>query len=872
MMRSLWSGVSGLQAHQIAMDVEGHNIANVNTFGYKFARANFSDMLSQTAKVATGPQGNLGGQNPMQIGLGTNIDSTTRIFHQGSVQTTKKPTDLAIKGDGFFVLSPDGGRTYRYTRNGDFLRDAQGNLVDNNGYIVQGWLRNQETGVLDSSAPIRNIIIPPGLTSPAKATSEITLKANLNSGSHVENHKPIYQLDSHTGWVDKNGDGLITGTELHRENDVSDNEFDVDGNLIERAMDMGVLFNESGDAFNLRRGQGMWVSYANAKATFTLSRDGNDPVNVSMTLNGTSIVGSATSFADIANLINAQTAKTGVEAQIVGTNQLELINTNRQGTEANMKNIKFELHGAGDAGNPGDAGDRFNGLATTNVITAYQYTYDPNPVTADHQYNDGIQRRFNTTEDLREAMQKDARLWTNYNGTPTDNDPVTPANAWIDAADPTGIRATTSSASNNINDGISIEVNKKGQFEIKNPKSDAFNFDDGDIIRNGQQITTNYTFRSGITYPQGVFQNNTGSSITIPAGVFNNPLNGTPPGTDIVIANGATFPPAPDPTTGGTLTANKDFTIEIVNGHIEGTMDAIDNNPDDQDAHIQVTALTNATNGISENVRLTKVFDGMSGIIPIGNSVRASQSIHAASAGASEDVFDSLGSKHTLQMSFTKIGYTDDGGTEWSVLYKVPEPGVINYSGDGPKNVVTGMVRFGPNGALSAYTPTNLTYTANNGSSPNQNVELDFGTLGEHDGLTSYDDVSSVSNISGNGYTGGEFYDLRINQAGIAVVTFSNGQKQAYAQVAMAKFTNNSGLESEGGNVFSKTSNSGDAVIGAAGTGGRGTIQSSAIEMSNVDLSHSLTQLIVVQRGFQANSKTITTSDQMLNTLLQLKQ
>lgn len=844
MMRSLWSGVSGLQAHQIAMDVEGHNIANVNTFGYKFARANFSDMLSQTAKVATGPQGNLGGQNPMQIGLGTNIDSTTRIFHQGSVQTTKKPTDLAIKGDGFFVLSPDGGRTYRYTRNGDFLRDAQGNLVDNNGYIVQGWLRNQETGVLDSSAPIRNIIIPPGLTSPAKATSEITLKANLNSGSHVENHKPIYQLDSHTGWVDKNGDGLITGTELHRENDVADNEFDVDGNLIERAMDMGVLFNESGDAFNLRKGQGMWVSYANAKATFSLGK--NNPsvaTSIQLRLNGTDIIGTATSYADIANLINAQTAKTGVEAQIVGTNQLELINTNRQGTEANMKNIKLTVNSLGTAG------DEFTGIDTTNVITAYQYTYDPNPSIADHKYNDGVARRFNTTEDLREAMQKDARIWTNYNGT------LTTAEAnWIVAA---GMRDGASSARNNINDGITVEVNKKGQFEIKNPKADAFNFDDGDIIRNGEIITTDYTLRSGVNYPANIFENHTGGNIVIPAEITG--------GAEQTIADGQPFP---DPA----FTAQKDFTIPITSGDIRGIFDQVNNDIDDQDAHIQVTALTNATNGISENVRLTKVFDGMSGIIPIGNSVRASQSIHAASAGASEDVFDSLGSKHTLQMSFTKIGYTDDGGTEWSVLYKVPEPGVINYSGDGPKNVVTGMVRFGPNGALSAYTPTNLTYTANNGSSPNQNVELSFGTLGEHDGLTSYDDVSSVSNISGNGYTGGEFYDLRINQAGIAVVTFSNGQKQAYAQVAMAKFTNNSGLESEGGNVFSKTSNSGDAVIGAAGTGGRGTIQSSAIEMSNVDLSHSLTQLIVVQRGFQANSKTITTSDQMLNTLLQLKQ
>ncbi len=96
-MRSLWSGVSGLQAHQIAMDVEGNNIANVNTYGFKYNRANFADILSQTPRVATAPQGQLGGQNAMQIGLGTTINSTTRIFSQGTLTATDKQTDLALQ-------------------------------------------------------------------------------------------------------------------------------------------------------------------------------------------------------------------------------------------------------------------------------------------------------------------------------------------------------------------------------------------------------------------------------------------------------------------------------------------------------------------------------------------------------------------------------------------------------------------------------------------------------------------------------------------------------------------------------------------------------------------------------------------------------
>ena len=142
MMGALWSGVTGLQAHQVAMDVEGNNIANVNTVGFKYSRASFADLFSQTHKVATAPQGNLGGKNSMQIGLGSTVNTVTKIFKQGTIQTTEKQSDMAIQGDGFFVVSPDGGKTYLYTRNGDFSLDSVGNLVDRNGYIVQGWSRN----------------------------------------------------------------------------------------------------------------------------------------------------------------------------------------------------------------------------------------------------------------------------------------------------------------------------------------------------------------------------------------------------------------------------------------------------------------------------------------------------------------------------------------------------------------------------------------------------------------------------------------------------------------------------------------------------------------------------------------------------------
>ncbi len=292
---------------------------------------------------------------------------------------------------------------------------------------------------------------------------------------------------------------------------------------------------------------------------------------------------------------------------------------------------------------------------------------------------------------------------------------------------------------------------------------------------------------------------------------------------------------------------------------------------DDHNMNIKITSITDETNGISANNKFTTTMSALQGNLPSGQTTRISQVINAATHASSIDIYDSLGTKHTVRFEFRKIGYTSDGGTEWNIVIRVPEPGDIN-GGVTPKNIVTGSISFNSDGSLSTYTPTNLTYTANNGSSPNQNINLQFGTTGQFDGMTSFDAHSNTSGISQDGYPGGDLNGIRVDETGTLIGSFTNGRSFGLAQVSMASFTNNVGLESDGGGVFIQTSNSGDPIIGQANTGKRGFIQASSLEMSNVDLSRSLTQLIIIQRGFQANSKTITTSDQMLNTLLQLKQ
>lgn len=200
----------------------------------------------------------------------------------------------------------------------------------------------------------------------------------------------------------------------------------------------------------------------------------------------------------------------------------------------------------------------------------------------------------------------------------------------------------------------------------------------------------------------------------------------------------------------------------------------------------------------------------------------------------------------------------------------VPEPATIDTVA--PTFEKKGSIRFNNDGSLATFNPPNLSFSGNNGSAPDQQVNLVLGTANAFDGMTSFDRPSSTSGISQDGFTGGDLIGIRIDQSGTLVGSFSNGRSFGLAQIAMAKFTNNEGLSTEGGNVYIQTANSGDPIIGTAATSGRGFIQSSALEASNVDLSRALTQLIIIQRGFQANGKTITTSDQLLQTLIGLKQ
>ncbi|EAK3946743.1 flagellar hook protein FlgE [Campylobacter jejuni] len=844
MMRSLWSGVSGLQAHQVAMDVEGNNISNVNTTGFKYSRADFGTMFSQTVKIATAPTDGRGGSNPLQIGLGVSVSSTTRIHSQGSVQTTDKNTDVAINGDGFFMVSDDGGLTNYLTRSGDFKLDAYGNFVNNAGFVVQGWNINWDDQTIDSSRTPQNIFIDPGMHIPAAKSTEVAIKANLNSGLNIgTSSRNLYALDSVHGWNTKT-------QRAEDENDTGTTQFYTTSKnsveVTEKGVDAGALFNANGTGLNLRDGQGIWVSYADAK--FTTATDGangvfnensqttqqnvifwgnkDNAVNLDITLNGVNIQNANIRSLDEAiAYINTFTAPTdtrdgtGVKAvKKADGSGIEFVNNNADGTTDNMKNIDLVVKQTNTAGerfrvtwnqqnqNFTAATVKANGNSAwitggtpglteerVQIITAHKYVYSSTPVNIPPMYNPDGGPGYDPANQ---------------------NNPGTAENNYFQAVQ--GSLLNTDSRTFRTTEDLRELLQRDARYGVDYDGSGGFEIDGSDI-NEGVKVVVTENGNFAISNPNEIPQR-----------------------------PGFVMPGAP------------------------GTQD----NRTTHNMSFNITAYSNKQGTVSTNDAFTKIFKAFDGVLTVGGQIKESEQLKLSAFSAGLEIYDSLGSKHTLEVQFVKQSTTQDGGNEWQMIIRVPEPAEINTTGEGPTNIIVGTARFNNDGSLANYTPKTINFSPNNGAAPNQQIKLSFGTSGSNDGLVSSNSASTLTGQATDGYTSGNLKPdaIRVDDKGNILGEFTNGKTFAVAKIAMASVANNSGLEEIGGNLFKVTANSGNIVVGEAGTGGRGEMKTSALEMSNVDLSRSLTELIIIQRGYQANSKTISTSDQMLQTLIQLKQ
>ncbi|EKH7125380.1 flagellar hook protein FlgE, partial [Campylobacter jejuni] len=634
----------------------------------------------------------------------------------------------------------------------------------------------------DSSRTPQNIFIDPGMHIPAAKSTEVAIKANLNSGLNIgTSSRNLYALDSVHGWNTKT-------QRAEDENDTGTTQFYTTSKnaveVTEKGVDAGSLFNANGQGLNLREGQGIWVSYADAKfTTATAGANGvfnensqttqqnvifwgnkDNAVNLDITLNGVNIQNANIRSLDEAiAYINTFTAPTdtrdgtGVKAvKKADGSGIEFVNDNADGTTDNMKNIDLVVKQTNTAGerfrvtwnqqnqNFTAATVKANGNSAwitggtpglteerVQIITAHKYVYSSTPVNIPPMYNPDGGPGYDPANQ---------------------NNPGTAENNYFQAVQ--GGLLNTDSRTFRTTEDLRELLQRDARYGVDYDGSGRFEIDGSDI-NEGVKVVVTENGNFAISNPNEIPQR-----------------------------PGFVMPGAP------------------------GTQD----NRTTHNMSFNITAYSNKQGTVSTNDAFTKIFKAFDGVLTVGGQIKESEQLKLSAFSAGLEIYDSLGSKHTLEVQFVKQSTTQDGGNEWQMIIRVPEPAEINTTGEGPTNIIVGTARFNNDGSLANYTPKTINFSPNNGAAPNQQIKLSFGTSGSNDGLVSSNSASTLTGQATDGYTSGNLKPdaIRVDDKGNILGEFTNGKTFAVAKIAMASVANNSGLEEIGGNLFKVTANSGN--------------------------------------------------------------
>ena len=695
MMRSLFAGVSGLRNHQTRMDVIGNNIANVNTVAFKGSRVTFAEAFAQLLQGASRPPGDLGGVNPIQIGLGSKIGSIDQNFSQGNLESTGLNTDLAIQGDGLFVLS-DGSRSY-YTRAGNFQLDANGRMVSPaNGFKVQG-INADSMGNLSTGSAVSDIALPFGQKSPARATTQVVLTGNLDSRA------------------------VPKGTILATQGRVY---------AVENAASNGGAGSDV---------SGLYATGAANSAVFGMVPD-STTVTVSDGTNSRTYT-----------YVRADTGVGTLDFHSLTDLVAEINNDFGAGGFATLSAAQNAASGAID----------FTALAGINLAITGS---NPALIDALGAANGALAAAGTASTDEFSHVAADTDLVTDLrNG----------------LGQSLGLLA---------GDTVNIDGNKGGT-----------------AVSSGGLV-----IGAGTTYDQLLASVNTTLNLANASGASIDPLTGTM----MIIGDG------------GTVNALSGINIR--------------------------SAAAGATN-------FNGVFDGRPG--NYSERQVASDVTHQAAI----TVYDSMGTPISMTMTFTK---DPTAPNRWLWDASVPAPAAITGGG-------SGFVTFDTDGRLQTFVynggANSLQFDPGSGATAPVDIQLDSGVLGDINGLSQFASASNAVASSQDGYPMGNLQDISVDSRGVITGYFSNGINQTLAQIALASFNNPGGLIRAGNNMYGESANSGGAIVGFSGTSNQSTITPGALESSNVDLSEEFTNMIIAQRGFQANARVITTSDEMLQELVNLK-
>ena len=898
MLRSLFTAVTGVRAHQTMLDVTGNNISNATTTGFKKDNTIFADLMYQANKYASGSGDTRGGINPAQVGLGVSVSAIETIHTQGSGQYTGNNSDMMIQDKGFFVYA--NGTQQLYSRSGACVLDNNSDMVmSGSGYKLQGY--QYEKTPLDGyqqSAELTTVNIPLGQKIDASATTRVDYQCNLDSetSAYLPYGFADIPYNANASFKDStNGNAVVSmnGTDYEMSFDThgldpaaekfslaainaaaADPEdpsgYDASGTGVQQYLKIN--FSSGGatqtvglDMVNIDEDSGMPV--------LSLPRITADPV-----VPATDPATYTYTFPTIPNVNTANGALT-----FVGL----LDNENRFMTGTSGGNT-FTRYVDGAAIN-------YTIPPTTDQATLNQYkvvyqfpgSTPPQYFAAEYDDNSGtLQFRelkfMNGTKDVTALAS--GSLTTD----------LTAGSDMMNAVDnATGIKIKTAASvfSYNVKDNMNYT-----SFKLEGaPTIPAGTMVNGEALPAATSQNVEYNFIVEFDESANEFGSDlskTASKVTLwYYGISNADADPT--------RNGDGMPRMHK--LEATAFFNADGTFESV-----AWSDANNDNAPlgyrivDEDGaagpNFQIavgSASATSTKTDTLNFKQAQNLDNPGPVDSDGVWTTNGSTYQGGFHATKMTIYDDNGKTHTLEVNFKKltenrwrweaflVERNEETGMD-EIVNIIPDPrsGEIEFDGSGRIDSAiadsndaqrrgTGSDQF-PNAEVEITLPFSL-----NGQ-PNSTITLNFGggvgKGGENiDGITQFASETTTKAVYQDGYTMGVLKNYSVATDGTITGSYDNGVNIPLYRVALATFANEQGLEKVGNSMFAASVNSGNANIDGAESNGKGSIMSQYLEMSNVDLTEEFTHLIIAQRGFQANTRVVTVSDQILEEVVNLK-
>ena len=858
MLRSLMTAVTGVRAHQTMLDVTGNNISNANTTGFKKDNTIFADLMYQSSKYASGADGSRGGINPAQVGLGVSVAAIETVHTQGSGSYTGNSSDMMIQDRGFFVYSD--GTNQLFSRSGACTLDNNSDLVQSgSGYKLQGY-KMEETALegFQQSAELSTVNIPLGQKMEAKATTRVDYQCNLDSRSKAFLSYGFADLPFNAV---ASANGLNAG---QAKVPMGGTEYDMSFSTVGLDSNVATLTNNAGSGVNY-----LQFSMSNGGETSAIMFDMTniDSTNGVPNLSLPTIIRDATTGAYTATQTTNETI-TSDDVNLVGwlDENNNLVTTTATGLQATINKATAATTPTQDTINSYyKPVYRFPGQVPPKYFTA---SYDDS--------TGALQMRSITLADA-------------------DNNEVATTLAGL-RADLEATTGTTAAATHIRIDQTVFTYDVKGNmaysdFELSGAPTVA-------LTAGGTKIQQEFNFitefeESNVTVASPSDLGKTVSKMTLwYYGYSNSQLAAinTAGGTAEQIADGTV---TNLPKSMHKIEANVFF-------NADGSFDRVDwNDTDNSNAplgfrilseggagpNFQIvagTASSASTKADTLNFMIAQTLDAPSPVDQLGSWTTIGSSTQGGFHATKATIYDDDGKTHTLEVTYKKVTENrwrweafiveqdENGNDVMSNIVPEPRTGEIEFDGSGK---IDNAIAYG-NGALrsTGNAEVEITIPFSLNGQPNSTVTLNFGGGGDALlGVTQFASETTTKPVYQDGYTMGILKNYSVAQNGTITGSYSNGISIPLYRVALATFANEQGLNKVGNTMFEASVNSGVANIDGAGSNGKGTIMGQYVEMSNVDLTEEFTHLIIAQRGFQANTRVVTVSDQILEEVVNLK-